>query len=137
VWLFLKDEEKQWYSNKELYERFNCMFARLEKELVKTQTDVKQYNGLVGKLIMTEKTLLKIQEMLSQQIARCDEVQTEKARCAAIDEATYELREELMSMGKAEERERFERAIKIIGAAVLIITTATGLITWFFNIWRF
>jgi tRNA G37 N-methylase Trm5 len=129
--------KKQWYDNKELFEKFSCMFARLEKELVKTQNDVKQYNGLVSKLINAEERLSQIQTMLADQIKRCDTVQLEKEQCAAIDEATYELREQLIAMGKAEERDRFERAIKIIGAVVLVLTTATGLITWFFNLWRF
>jgi len=52
----LDEKEKEWYSNKELYEMMVALSKRLEKtsaELEKTQVLIRDYNGLrekVGKL---------------------------------------------------------------------------------------
>jgi len=62
---------------------------------------------------------------------------TEEEREKLIVQVSTSAEEKWKEKGATEERERFERAIKIIGVAVLIITTATGLITWFFDVWRF
>ena len=69
-------EKEQWYSNKELYEKFNCMFLSLEKELIKTRDDVKKYNNLVDKMHTVTGMMANIDKQLSEQVKRCDEVQS-------------------------------------------------------------
>lgn len=80
-----KNKSEQWYTNKELYEKFMCMFNKLEKnmdglekELAKTRSDVKQYNGLVGKLNDAQTACIEIREQLSEQVLRCNQVQAMK-----------------------------------------------------------
>lgn len=107
-----------------LYKTIN----KLCKQLATLESDLKKYNGLHNRFNSVE-------EMLVEQIKKCNDVQIEKAKCAAVNVATESLREELIKLGRDEERERFERAMKIIGAGVLLLTTATGLVTWFLNIW--
>jgi hypothetical protein len=128
-------EKEQWYSNKELYEKFLCMFTKLEKELQATRSDVKKYNGLFNKMTCMGDTQVKIEELIRAQVKRCDEVQALKETEFAVATATDTVRDQLIKYGKDEERDRFERAIKIIGVGVLLITTATGLVTWFLNLW--
>ena len=99
---------------------------RLGKQMNQLQGDIKKYNGLYKKV--TEMNV-----KFDEQITRCNEVQSAKATDIAVDVAV----EELIEQGRAEERHRFERAMKLVGAGALIITTATGLITWFFNLWNF
>lgn len=103
---------------------------QLGKQMNQLQGDIKKYNGLYVKV--TE-----MNTKFDKQIARCNEVQNMKATAEAVDVATGDLKRLLIQQGMEEERYRFERAIKLIGAGVLILTTATGLITWFFNLWGF
>jgi hypothetical protein len=79
------EKSDQWYSNKELYEKFLCMFKSLEKELKETRDDVKRYNGLVEKQEALLKKHEQIEEAcknvnraLAEQVRRCDEVQAIK-----------------------------------------------------------
>ena len=63
----MAEKKKQWYNNKELFE----MVQGLGKELIKTQSAVKEYNSLVVKMSTHA-------NKLDEQIKRCDSVQAAK-----------------------------------------------------------
>jgi hypothetical protein len=60
-------DEKQWYSNKDLFEQMQG----LKDELTATKEVIAKYNGLYDKVN-------DVQIKLSQQVKRCDEVQAGK-----------------------------------------------------------
>lgn len=56
----MTDEKEQWYSNKDLYEMMVDLSKRLEHtsaELEKTQTMIRDYNGLRQKINECERAL--------------------------------------------------------------------------------
>ncbi len=62
---------------------------------------------------------------------------SEAELAAVVGEATAELRDRIKKQGMDEERQRFDRAIKIIGSGCLVLGSVTAFITWLLGIWTF
>ena len=75
---------EEFYTNKELFEKFDPMFDELQKELNETVIAVKKYNGL-------HKKLEECSTLLNKQINRCNEVQAGKKAQTGIFEKLLQL----------------------------------------------
>jgi uncharacterized coiled-coil DUF342 family protein len=64
------------YTNKELYEKFDAMFDELKEDLNETTAAIKKYNGLHEKITNIDKKTDVIDKKVDSQVKRCDEVQT-------------------------------------------------------------
>lgn len=59
----MADEQREWYSNKDLYEMMVDLSKRLENtdaELAKTQVLIREYNGLRARLDQCDKSIAEI-----------------------------------------------------------------------------
>jgi hypothetical protein len=75
---------EEFYTNKELYEKFITMFDDLQKDLNETTMAVKKYNGLHEKIA-------ECSEILNKQINRCNEVQAGKVAQTGIFDRLLQL----------------------------------------------
>jgi len=115
------------------------------KLLLHLDDRITDFNGFRGEVIDLKKD---IDAYLKGRSKSCPVLplvrEVEIAFNAHVDEAEKEeliatttaaLKEKWTNEGKKEERERFERAIKIIGLAFTGITVATATITWILGLW--
>jgi uncharacterized coiled-coil DUF342 family protein len=75
---------EQFYTKKEIYERFSSMFDDLKGDLAETRSAVKKYNGLHEKVEKNIQVMDQCKERLDKQINRCNEVQAGKVAKASV-----------------------------------------------------
>jgi phage-related tail protein len=75
---------EEFYTNKELFERFSAMFDELQKDLNETTMAVKKYNGLHEKFA-------ECSNLLNKQVNRCNEVQAGKVAQTGIFDRLLQL----------------------------------------------
>lgn len=98
------------------------------KEVLQLQEDITTYCNDRTESCPVLPLLRKVEGDLGEHLSDVE-------RIAAISEATSTLREQIKREGMDEERNRFNRAMKIIGASATIIVTLTGFISWVLGLW--
>ncbi len=108
----------------------NKSIKELCEEMQTLEKNLRKYNGLPERL-------QKVEKAVEKQIRLCESVQQGKIVNAEKDEAVQSALEEAREKGAKEQRDSFNKAILVWGKILLTLTTITGLITWFFDLWNF